>query len=326
MVDEALHPVQDEEVRSCLQDFTKSVGGIRLSDCGKVVVGDFPSPSTDGNDRIHCGCAICGIRCVGREPSNDEEREGELLGGALPRWHLVSLGDLVAYNNGVYTIDNDAINRYRRENVLHRLSVIGIQGRIGQPTAYLKIQRRYLEREHFPVSNVEPNVIEQLFPENARAFVCGECYRPSAQGSTTIRGVTQRQEIVLRLEPGLLGSDGLPVGLPHLSHLQQLLIKRVRLFSNVLKIAVDSGAAASVKGHVICTPTNAAERASMAQQLLFPHVPPPDGSPILSVCFIGPMERLQTILATMKMVYTRESWLKCKILMTRTIHAKWFAC
>eukprot|EP01033_Poteriospumella_lacustris_P012656 gene12656-9051_t len=92
MVDEALHPVQDEEVRSCLQDFTKTVGGIRLSDCGKVVVGDFPSPSTDGNDRIHCGCAICGIRCVGREPSNDEEREGTL---SSPRIRKLSRPSMV---------------------------------------------------------------------------------------------------------------------------------------------------------------------------------------------------------------------------------------
>jgi hypothetical protein len=65
----------------------------------------------------------------------------------------------------------------------------------------------------------------------------------------------------------------------------------------VLKIVVDSGITASMSGHTIAMPTNAAEQAALVSQEM--PVVPSDGendTPILSVCFVGPMERLQTIL------------------------------
>lgn len=123
-------------------------------------------------------------------------------------------------------------------------------------------------------------------------------YAPPSSGSETARRrASQRQNLVLAYEPGLLGSNGLPVGLSELSALQKLLIARVRLFNHVLKVVVDSRAVATMSGHVIAMRTDAAQQAAMVNREM-PAVPSdsPNEPPILSVCFIGPMDRLQTIL------------------------------
>lgn len=108
-------------------------------------------------------------------------------------------------------------------------------------------------------------------------------------------GYGRRNKLVRHFEPGFLGSNGRPVGLPSLSFLEKLLILRTRVFGNVLKVVVDSGAALSVAGHMIVTLTNAAEQAASYSTQL-PHVPELNDPPIMTVCFVGPYDRVQSIM------------------------------
>lgn len=283
LVDEALTPIGEEEEIDCLENFARNIDGICPSRSGKVVIGDH-APVAENHPRVHAGCAICGIRCVGEFRDEDAREDSSVL---LPNWRLLSVADLQLFHDGLYVIAEEDVDQYRQNNTLTRRAIVRIQG----SQTYLKLQRRYLQQEH---TTTAADTLEVVVPPEALAYVCTFCVNPSA----TARGrASQRQQFVLRFEPGLLGRNGIPIGLPELSTLQKVLITRVRFFSHVLKIVVNTGATATMAGHTIAMPTNAAEQSALVSQVM--PVVPSDGendTPIISVCFIGPMERLQTIL------------------------------
>lgn len=186
---------------------------------------------------------------------------------------------------------DEDIAHFCEDGSLNQRAIIKMEG----TSIYLKLQRRYLQQEFDAEAPID--VQTDAVAGDSFAYVCTECYRPT-ENTTDRRRVIARQNFLRCYEPGFLDSDGRPVGLPALSFLGKLLIARVRLFSHVLKVVVDVGSSLSVTGHIIATSTNAADQSALYSHHL-PQVPPNSpgtNAPILTVCFIGPFDRLQSIL------------------------------
>lgn len=102
LLNQALHPVQEDEIRSCLRSFARSMEGIRLSESGRVVVGDTSAPE---DERKHCGSAVCGIRCIGRYDSNTStsignEDEDDIRGLGSRNFDLTQLWSISSNKEG----------------------------------------------------------------------------------------------------------------------------------------------------------------------------------------------------------------------------------